>query len=97
MIGAYVHDGSFSAAMMVWALMIGGRSLGLPFMSAAAAGDPVQGRTIAERWCSSCHAVAVARNAANPAPALGTIAIDPAQSPDWLRAWLTASIPPCPI
>lgn len=61
----------------------------------AHAGDPANGRRVAERWCSSCHVVA-GRGGTDAAPTLESIARDRRREPDWVRQWLSAPHPPMP-
>lgn len=61
----------------------------------AATADPVAGRHIADRWCSSCHVVA-GRGGTDATPTLESIAKDPRRGPDWVRGWLNDPHPPMP-
>jgi mono/diheme cytochrome c family protein len=54
------------------------------------AGDPVEGRAIAQRWCSSCH------GASDAAPPLEIAVNRSDRRTDTLRAWLTDPHPPMP-
>jgi mono/diheme cytochrome c family protein len=71
--------------------------LALPMAGAPAyAGDPVEGREIAERWCSSCHVAPGGGGGTDAVPTLGGIARDPRHDPGWLRQWLNDPHPPMP-
>jgi mono/diheme cytochrome c family protein len=61
---------------------------------ALAAGDAKQGRIVAERWCTSCHAAGRAPTTSDSAPALAVIARQ--RSPEQLRVWLTEPHAPMP-
>lgn len=56
----------------------------------ALAGDPVEGRAIAQRWCSSCH------GASDAAPPLETAVNRGDRTTATLHAWLTDPHPPMP-
>ena len=64
--------------------------------SPALAADPVEGRRIAERWCSSCHVAADHGPGTDAVPTLERIAADPRHDPAWLRQWLNDPHPPMP-
>src|SRR5262249_5691458 len=82
--------GTFRAALIAVALM--------EFMAVGVtwAQDADNGHRIAERWCSSCHAVD--KHAANPtpAPAFADIAARHPNDEKWLRAWLMTPHPSMP-
>ena len=61
---------------------------------ACAAGDPEYGKTVAERWCTACHAVGATGRGADVAPNFSSIAR--ARDDDYLRTFLTAPHPPMP-
>jgi mono/diheme cytochrome c family protein len=65
-------------------------------LTARAAGDPESGRTVAEGWCASCHALGRPQTATDAAPAFVTIAQHGHADPGRLRAWLTDPHPPMP-
>ena len=56
----------------------------------SAAGEAVEGRRLAERWCVSCH------GATDAAPPLEALANRPNRTAYTLRAWLTQPHPPMP-
>lgn len=58
--------------------------------------DPVAGRRIANRWCTSCHVVDSSKGGTDAVPTLASIARDPRRGPDWVRQWLTSPHPPMP-
>ena len=60
------------------------------------AGDPAEGRMIAERWCSSCHVAGNRSGGTDAVPTLESISNDPRRSPGWVRQWLNAPHPPMP-
>ncbi|WP_431858075.1 c-type cytochrome [Azospirillum sp.] len=62
---------------------------------AARAGDPAEGRRLAERWCSNCHVVE-SRGGTDAVPTLDSIARDRSRGPEWVRQWLSAPHPPMP-
>jgi mono/diheme cytochrome c family protein len=62
--------------------------------NAQAAGNPENGRSIAERWCSTCHAVGRGPAASDAAPAFTALARE--RSPEQLRGWLAEPHPPMP-
>ena len=64
--------------------------------AAPAAGDAQAGRAIAQRWCTSCHAVDDAKTAADAAPSFPSVAHNPNRSPEWWRTWLADPHPPMP-
>jgi mono/diheme cytochrome c family protein len=71
--------------------------LALPMASGPAyAGDPAEGRGIAERWCSSCHVAPGRGGGTDAVPTLEGIARDPRHDPGWLRQWLNDPHPPMP-
>jgi mono/diheme cytochrome c family protein len=57
---------------------------------ALAAGDPVEGRAIAQRWCVSCH------GASDAVPPLESAVNRSGRTTDTLHAWLTDPHPPMP-
>jgi cytochrome c len=62
----------------------------------ARAGDPAEGRAIAERWCSSCHVAGNRSGGTDAVPTLESISNDPRRSPEWVRQWLNDPHPPMP-
>ena len=60
------------------------------------AGDPAEGRRIAERWCSSCHVAGNRSGGTDAVPTLESIANDRRRSPEWVRQWLNDPHPPMP-
>ena len=62
--------------------------------SAWAAGDAVQGKATAERWCATCHVVAPGGRGADVAPNFATIARQ--RDADYLRGFLSRPHPPMP-
>jgi mono/diheme cytochrome c family protein len=60
------------------------------------AGDPAEGRGIAERWCSFCHVAGNRGGGTDAVPTLESIANDPRRDPEWLRQWLNDPHPPMP-
>jgi cytochrome c len=62
----------------------------------ALAGDPAEGRGIAERWCSSCHVEGNRSGGTDAVPTLESISNDPRRSPEWVRQWLNDPHPPMP-
>ena len=63
---------------------------GLP----ARAQDAAHGRQLAERWCSSCHAVE--RRGSDSVPSLQQISNLPNRNANYLRTFLTNPHPPMP-
>ncbi|HEY0522930.1 MAG TPA: hypothetical protein VGD08_06045 [Stellaceae bacterium] len=89
--GAVVGHGRAAAALAALPL--------LPLLAAGppaapAAGDAQAGRAIAQRWCSSCHALDNAKTAADAAPSFPSVARNPNRSPQWWRTWLADPHPP---
>jgi mono/diheme cytochrome c family protein len=71
--------------------------LALPMAGGPAyAGDPAEGRRIAERWCSSCHVAPGGGGGTDAVPTLEGIARDPRHDAGWLRQWLNDPHPPMP-
>ncbi len=64
--------------------------------SAAAQDKAAEGRSIANRWCSSCHLVGPEEAVSDGAPTFSQIAKDPYFTTDRLRAWLAAPHEPMP-
>jgi len=63
----------------------------------AYSGDADVGRTLARKWCASCHFVEVDQNrASDGAPAFSQIANDPMKSKLSITAWLIDPHPPMP-
>lgn len=62
--------------------------------AARAAGDAGHGRTVAQTWCTACHAIGRETQAADAAPAFATLA--KGRTPEQLRNWLSAPHPPMP-
>ena len=70
-------------------------ALAMVWTRPAAAFDAEAGRQLAERWCSSCHAVKPS-SGVDQAPTFEAIAQDPSRSPDWIRTWLSTPHPAMP-
>jgi len=68
-------------------------------LSLAAAGaqaaDALDGRKVAERWCTSCHAVSP-NSGGDSAPPFAAIANRPVFESEMLRLFLTKPHPPMP-
>ncbi len=64
--------------------------------SAAAQDKAAEGRSIAYRWCSSCHLVGPEDAVSDGAPTFSQIAKDPYFTSDRLRGWLAAPHEPMP-
>jgi len=65
--------------------------------SALSAGNPEQGRRLAERWCASCHVVGPGQQQAlADVPTFASIARREDLSESLLAAFLTAPHPPMP-
>src|SRR5690348_5733667 len=68
------------------------------FLAAAgpvqAAGDAMQGKATAERWCATCHVVAPGGRGADVAPNFATIAKQ--RNDEYLRGFLSRPHPPMP-
>ncbi len=66
--------------------------------TAHAAGDPLDGERIAQRWCSGCHLVGQRGRGGGgaPAPAFVALANNPAKSENYLKTWITNPHPPMP-
>lgn len=64
--------------------------------SAGAAGDPREGRRVAERWCSGCHVTGRSGRQSDTAPAFSALANDPKKSAEYLRTWINNPHPPMP-
>ena len=63
----------------------------------AYSGDADAGRTLARKWCASCHFVEADPNwASDSAPAFSQIANDPMKSRLSITAWLIDPHPPMP-
>ncbi|WP_448206896.1 c-type cytochrome [Azospirillum sp. sgz302134] len=99
--------GPFGAAMLLALLPLATSALATAALTTAAqAADPVAGRRIADRWCTSCHVVEsgsgqtsagqTGTRGTDAVPTLASIARDPRRGPDWLRQWLTSPHPPMP-
>ena len=67
-----------------------------PGPSAQAAGDPGEGKRVAERWCAGCHIVDRSGRQRDTAPAFAVLANDPAKSAQYLKTWITNPHPPMP-
>ena len=61
---------------------------------AQAAGDAVQGKATAERWCATCHVVAPGGSGADVAPNFAAIARQ--RDETYLRGFLSSPHPPMP-
>jgi len=53
------------------------------------AGDPAEGREVAERWCASCHAIAPGQASNEQAPSFESIIQDRDRSDEWISTWLS--------
>ncbi len=62
----------------------------------ALAGDPANGLLLARSWCTACHLVEPGGKASDAAPPFGSIALDPATTPERLHNWLAKPHPPMP-
>jgi mono/diheme cytochrome c family protein len=62
----------------------------------AAPPDVIQGRALAEQWCSGCHQVSPEDPMNEVAPPFDGIAADPAATPDRFRTWLFSPHPAMP-
>ena len=62
----------------------------------ALASDPANGLLLARSWCTACHLVEPGGIAPDAAPPFGSIALDPATTPERLRNWLAKPHPPMP-
>ena len=63
---------------------------------ARAAGDALEGKRVAERWCSGCHVVSKSGRGGGAAPAFVALANNPAKSERYLKTWITNPHPPMP-
>jgi mono/diheme cytochrome c family protein len=81
--------------MRPFALMLLCAAALLP-MTARAAGDPQNGRAVAQTWCANCHALGRPQSATDAAPSFVTIAQHGNRDPARLRAWLTDPHPRMP-
>jgi len=69
-------------------------AVGEAAFGALAGGDPVNGKTLAERWCASCHLVSPEQPVTTTeAPPFESLA---ARSPEALQAFLFNPHPPMP-
>jgi cytochrome c len=69
--------------------------IGLLLPSATlAAGNSVDGLTVAQTWCAACHAIGGETRTTDTAPAFAILARS--RTPEQLRNWLTAPHPPMP-
>ncbi len=68
----------------------------LTSMASAQPVDPVAGRRLANRWCTSCHVVDSGKGGTDAVPTLASIAHDPNRGPNWARQWLSSPHPPMP-
>lgn len=59
------------------------------------AGDPVNGRRIAQTWCASCHSLSPGTSS-DAAPSFPDIARIPSKTEDYLRSWLMRPHAPMP-
>lgn len=75
-------------------LVAGGLALCAVPAAADAAGDPDRGKSIAERWCTSCHVVALGGRGSDTAPNFRAIAR--ARSDSYIHGFLTRPHPPMP-
>lgn len=63
---------------------------------ARAAGDPVEGRRIAEQWCASCHVIGPKSRGGDTAPPFIALANNPAKTETYPRGWISNPHPPMP-
>lgn len=77
-----------SAAVLAAALSAGAAA------PATAAGDPARGRTLAQAWCTGCHAVE--SGGSDTAAPLQTAANRAGRTQSYLFAWLSDPHPPMP-
>jgi mono/diheme cytochrome c family protein len=56
---------------------------------AAGAGDLAQGRDLAQRWCASCHAIALGEASDEEAPSFESIVRGRGRSSEWIATWLS--------
>jgi mono/diheme cytochrome c family protein len=61
----------------------------VPALGGAQAADPSEGREVAERWCSSCHAIAPGSASDEQAPAFESIVVEDGRSDEWISTWLS--------
>jgi len=61
----------------------------VPALGGAQAADPSDGLEVAERWCSSCHAIAPGQASDEQAPAFESIVGEDGRSDEWISAWLS--------
>lgn len=62
----------------------------------AYAGDAERGRSLALRWCVSCHVVAPDAPGGDAGPAFANLASRPGQTEQALRNWIAEPHPPMP-
>lgn len=84
------------AATRTFGAMAATMLLGLVAVAPAQAQVAERGHQIAERWCSSCHAVDRGQTSRTPAPSFPDIAKRHGDERKWVRAWLMASHPSMP-
>lgn len=65
-------------------------------VAGASRGNASIGEALAKHWCSGCHLVRGAKSATDAAPTFQSIARDPQESADHLRAFLSKPHPPMP-
>lgn len=63
---------------------------------ARAAGDPVEGRRIAEQWCTSCHVIGPKSRGGDAAPPFIALANNPAKTETYLKGWISNPHPSMP-
>jgi mono/diheme cytochrome c family protein len=71
-------------------------TMALSVSPALAAGDAAAGHALADRWCSSCHAVGGMNADPGVAVPFAIIAQNSGSSRSWVRAWLSAPHPRMP-
>ncbi len=66
--------------------------------AAVAKNDPVAGKAMAQKWCSSCHVVDPAQTGAAPSdvPSFQAIANQEGMTPATIAAFITSPHPPMP-
>lgn len=77
---------AFAAAAVV--VLVAARS------PSSAAGNADAGRSLAQRWCSSCHQVEPGAPAKDVAPPFASLGVQKDKDPGWIRAWLANPHPP---
>lgn len=76
--------------------LVGAMTACVLMVSPVSAQDVQRGHQIAERWCSSCHAVDKDSVSRTEVPSFTDIAAKHHDDQKWLRAWLMAPHPSMP-